>query len=108
MAEEDVVVKLIKIWVCEPCLQGVGEVCCTPSCALCRHRSLEWPIMPEMYEVLEESTDRTLVQDARNEIVTRIRETLGVNPTLTEKSVEHIPDDEKARLEWIAEHEDDG
>ena len=46
-------IKLITIHVCEACLDGQGEVCHTPGCALFLHK-VDLPIHPEMYTVLEE------------------------------------------------------
>jgi len=45
--------KWIKIIICEACLYGEGEECHTPGCALFLH-SVDLPIHPEMYEVLDE------------------------------------------------------
>lgn len=45
--------KKIEITICEACLDGVGEECHTPGCALFLH-SVDLPIMPELYEVKEE------------------------------------------------------
>ena len=48
------IVKQIKIWICQPCLDGKDGECHVPECALCRHTSLGFPIIPEVYEVLQE------------------------------------------------------
>lgn len=48
--------KLVKIWLCEACLNGEGEECHTPGCALWIHSSPGHPIIPELYEVLNEFT----------------------------------------------------
>lgn len=45
--------KQVKITICEACLNGEGEMCNVPGCALCRH-AVDLPIAPEMYEVLQE------------------------------------------------------
>ena len=44
--------KLIKIQICEACLDGIGDECHTPGCALWLH-SVDLPIHKEFYEVLE-------------------------------------------------------
>jgi len=43
--------KYIKIWICEDCLNGIGEVCHTPGCALIRHK-VDLPIDEREYDVL--------------------------------------------------------
>ncbi len=47
-------IKLVKIRLCEACLEGRGDECHTPECALCFHSSPGYPIHREMYEVLDE------------------------------------------------------
>ena len=47
-------VKQVKIWICQACLDGEGEECHTPECAWFLHDSPGAPIMPELYEVLQE------------------------------------------------------
>jgi len=47
-------VHLVKIRLCELCLQGAGEECHTPACALWLHNSPGMPIHPELYEILQE------------------------------------------------------
>ena len=51
-------IRLVKIWLCEACLNGEGEECHTPCCALFIRRCPDIPIMPELYEVLDEYEDR--------------------------------------------------
>ncbi len=46
-------IKHIKIRICEACLDGIGQECHTPGCALFLH-SVDLPIAPELYEVLDE------------------------------------------------------
>jgi len=48
-------IKLVKIRLCEACLNGEGDECHTSECALCFHNSPGHPIHPELYKVLEES-----------------------------------------------------
>jgi len=43
----------IKIWVCSPCIDGEGQECHTPGCALFLHR-VDLPIHRELIEVIEE------------------------------------------------------
>jgi hypothetical protein len=45
--------KQIKITICEGCLNGKGDECHTPGCALCWHK-IDLPIYHEMYEVIKE------------------------------------------------------
>ena len=45
--------KQIKITICEACLNGEGQECHTPECAMFLH-AVGLPIHPEMYEVLQE------------------------------------------------------
>ena len=45
--------KLIGIWICEACLEGVGSECHTPGCALWLHK-VDLPIHKELYEILKE------------------------------------------------------
>lgn len=47
-------IKEVKIWLCEACLNGEGQECHTPGCALWIHNSPGLPIAPELYEVLQE------------------------------------------------------
>lgn len=49
-------IKHVKIWICEGCLEGEGEMCHTPGCALIRHM-VDLPIGPELYEVIGETTE---------------------------------------------------
>lgn len=44
----------IAIWICEACLEGKGEECHTPGCALWLH-TVSLPIAPEMYEIINGS-----------------------------------------------------
>ena len=44
--------KRIAMWICEACLDGVGEECHTPGCALYLH-SVDLPIYDYHYDVLE-------------------------------------------------------
>jgi len=46
--------KLVKIWLCEACLNGDGDECHTPGCALCWHNSPGHSIEPKLYEILNE------------------------------------------------------
>ncbi len=46
-------IKKIEIWLCELCLNGEGEECHTPGCALFLH-SVDLPIAPELYLILDE------------------------------------------------------
>ena len=48
------IVKQIKIWICQACLEAKGDQCHVPECALCRQGTLDFPISPELYEVLQE------------------------------------------------------
>jgi hypothetical protein len=54
--------KLVKMWVCQACLDGDGEMCHTPGCALIRHM-VDLPILPELYEV--EAENETLETPAK-------------------------------------------
>ena len=51
-------IKKIEIWLCEACLNGEGKECHTPGCALFLHDSPGHPIIPELYEVLEEYEEK--------------------------------------------------
>jgi len=53
--------KKIIITICEDCLNGIGEMCHNPGCALCRHK-VDLPIPPEMYEVLEPDASQSGVE----------------------------------------------
>lgn len=46
-------VKLVAIWLCEACLNGEGQECHTPDCAMFLHR-VDLPFHPEIYQVLHE------------------------------------------------------
>jgi len=59
--------KLIKIQICEACLDGIGDECHTPGCALWLH-SVDLPIHKEFYEVLETFDEDT---QPRPDIVTK-------------------------------------
>lgn len=45
--------KRVEITICEACLDGEGDECHTPGCALYLH-SVDLPIAPEMYKVIDE------------------------------------------------------
>lgn len=49
-------VRLVQILLCDSCLQGIGQECHTPGCALFMHRCPDFPIMPELYDVIEPNT----------------------------------------------------
>lgn len=49
-------VKTVRIRLCEACLNGEGQECHTPGCALFLHNSPGHPIMPELYEELPTPT----------------------------------------------------
>ncbi len=49
-------IKYIRISICEACLDGVGEECHTPGCALFIH-AVDLPIDPGLYEVILEHED---------------------------------------------------
>lgn len=53
--------KLVKIWLCEACLNGEGKECHTPGCALWMHNSPGYPIMPELYEVLKTDNNKEVI-----------------------------------------------
>lgn len=44
----------VELRLCEACLSGIGKVCHTPDCALCRHDAPGFRIMVELYEVLDD------------------------------------------------------
>jgi hypothetical protein len=46
--------KRILIWICEACLDGIGEQCHTPGCALFLH-SVDLPIDKRLYYLVEEA-----------------------------------------------------
>ena len=50
-------IKRIEIDICEACLDGKGEECHTPGCALWLHR-VDLPIHPEMYKVIAEYEEK--------------------------------------------------
>lgn len=52
-AVEQETVKRVIIPLCDLCLEGKGEECHTPGCALFLHNSPGHPILKELYEVLE-------------------------------------------------------
>lgn len=45
--------KLVKMWICQGCLDGDGDECHTPGCSLFLHK-VDLPIAPELYEVVSE------------------------------------------------------
>jgi hypothetical protein len=49
-------IKQIVIWICEPCLNGEGEMCHVPGCALWMHR-VDIPINPGLYTEIDASRD---------------------------------------------------
>lgn len=48
------VVHNIRIAICQPCLDGIGQECHTPGCALYLHK-VDLPITRELYEILPPS-----------------------------------------------------
>lgn len=44
---------VVKIAICEDCLEGKGSECHTPECALYLHK-VDLPIHPELYQIIEE------------------------------------------------------
>ncbi len=67
-------IKRIQIDICEPCLNGEGEECHTPECALFLHR-VDLPIQREMYEVVSEYDNATPSEaEAKAEIEAQRRE----------------------------------
>ena len=59
-------VKTIIINICEACLNGVPEECHTPGCALYLH-TINLPINPEFYEILEDDVYANQTQTCWNE-----------------------------------------
>lgn len=55
--------KTIKISICQSCLDGIGEECHTPGCALYLHK-VDLPINKDQYEIFDESA----LQSAREEL----------------------------------------
>lgn len=51
--ERHMKLKLVQMWICQGCLDGDGDECHTPGCAMYLH-SVDLPIAPELYEVLKE------------------------------------------------------
>lgn len=51
--EERILLRRIAITICVPCLEGQGEECHTPGCALWLHR-VDLPINRGLYDVLDE------------------------------------------------------
>ena len=43
----------VKIRLCQLCLDGDGDACHTPGCALFLHSSPGFPIAPELFEIVE-------------------------------------------------------
>lgn len=56
--DNEEIAPLIQIRICQPCLDGVGKECHTPTCALYLHR-VDLPIARELYEVIEPTTPDT-------------------------------------------------
>jgi hypothetical protein len=56
-AAKPIVLKQVVMWICEMCLNGEGEMCHVPGCALCRHR-VDLPIARELYTVIGEMEDQ--------------------------------------------------
>ena len=52
-------IKHISIRICEACLNGEGQECHTPGCALFMH-SVDLPIDPGLYQVLDEYEEHHL------------------------------------------------
>lgn len=59
--QPEALVHLVKINLCELCLQGAGEECHTPGCALFLHNSPGLPIAPEMYEIVNKDNSKECV-----------------------------------------------
>ena len=57
------VVRRIETRICDACLKGIGRMCHTPGCVLCRH-VVDLPLMPELYEVLPDRTLEAAQEDA--------------------------------------------
>lgn len=85
--------RTIKITICQACLDGVGEECHTPGCALWLHR-VDLPIAPELYEI---------VPDENAESAVRLRQLLdaahdvGLSHDIAEYCARKALDDETAR-----------
>jgi len=59
----DPALRNINITICQSCLDGKGEECHTPGCALYLHR-VDLPIAPELYTILPDSpTDEQIFED---------------------------------------------
>lgn len=82
-------IKRIEIEVCERCLEGEPGVCHEPQCAFCRHDSLGFPVIPELYTVLDSwkvaTHDEERNRDeARERIIAREREYLESKGDISE------------------------
>ena len=49
-------IKRVILNICKPCLNGEGQECHTPGCALYMH-SVDLPINQELYEIVDEWDD---------------------------------------------------
>jgi hypothetical protein len=63
--------------ICRPCLDGVGQECHTPGCALWMHK-VDLPIGPEFYELLPARPSPTDDDRERQRLSARIAELEGV------------------------------
>lgn len=54
---KDIQLKHIKIWICQMCLDGKGEECHTPGCALYLH-AVDLPIDSRLYEIDQQPKDQ--------------------------------------------------
>ena len=54
------IIKKIAIWICQACLDGEGEACHMPGCALFLHK-VDISIDPNLYEVLGEMEQEEVI-----------------------------------------------
>ena len=76
-------IKRIIIDICEACLDGIGEECHTPECALFLH-SVDLPIDKELYEVIDEYELETIIETTEYQLTDEDRKGLSTG-------VEQIP-----------------
>jgi len=61
--KEEMKIKKIEIWICEACLEGQGEECHTPGCALFLH-AVDFPIGKGLYTVIAEYEELRQPEDS--------------------------------------------
>jgi len=63
-ASEEIPVRLVRLWLCDPCLDGAGGECHTPGCALWINRAPDLPLRKSAFVTILGAQDEATAPDS--------------------------------------------